>query len=251
MRDKEMTEPAFETVLFNPASRWLITCDHASNTIPDNVNSGTLGLTNTEMERHIAYDIGAAGVTRHLAKYLNANAILSGFSRLVIDPNRGTDDPTLIMQLYDGTIVPGNRGLRPKDIKFRRQAFYDQYHTRYADLASARDDTVILAVHSFTPRLNGKTPRPWHIGVLYADDDRIAAPLLRRLRTQSDLLVGENEPYAGHLPGDALDRHALRHGRPNVLLEFRQDLITTEPEQHAWARRLAPILTAALNDSGL
>jgi predicted N-formylglutamate amidohydrolase len=241
-----MQTEAFEIIGAERTSPWLVTCDHASNRVPDEIGSGSLGLPEAEMLRHIAYDIGAAGVARHLADLLEASAILSRFSRLVIDPNRGEDDPTLIMKLYDGTIVPGNRHIDAAECLRRLETYHRPYHAAYADLAARRTDTIVVAVHSFTPRLNGRTPRPWHIGILHADwDQRLSRPLLDLLRAEPDLCVGENEPYAGHLPGDAIDRHALIPGRPNALIELRHDLIAAPPGQRAWAERLAPMLEEA------
>ncbi len=246
-----MTYRPYHIIGENRPSRWLVTCDHATNTVPPFVNDGSLGLPPSDMNRHIAYDVGAAGVTRALAEMLDAPAILTNFSRLVIDPNRGEDDPTLLMKLYDGTIIPGNRHAGQKDLDQRLDACYRPYHAALSDLVNRRKDTVLLAVHSFTPRLNGYAPRPWHIGILHADDTRFATPLITRLRQEPDLCVGENEPYGGHLPGDSIDRHALQQGRPNVLIELRNDLIGTEGQQRAWAKRLAPILEQVLTDSGL
>ena len=230
--------------------RWLITCDHASNRVPAEVG-GTLGLSDGEMGRHIAYDIGAAGVTRRLAELLDAPAILSRFSRLVIDPNRSEDDPTLVMKLYDGTIVPGNRHADAAEIERRLNLFYRPYHEALARLAGRRPDTVLVSIHSFTPRLIGRHPRPWHVGLLYATDDRLARPLLARLNAEPDLCVGDNEPYSGQLAGDAMDRHGVQAGRPHILIELRHDLIATGDGQRAWAERLAPILDAALADAQL
>jgi predicted N-formylglutamate amidohydrolase len=105
---------------------------------------------------------------------------------------------------------------------------------------------VIVAIHSFTPQLRGRAPRPWHVGVLSAGDRRLAHPLLARLGGEPDLCVGDNQPYSGHLPGDALDRHAVQPGRPHVLVEIRNDLIETPDQQRAWGQRLAPMLDAAL-----
>ena len=241
-----MQTEAFEIIGADRESPWLVTCDHASNHVPREIGGGSLGLPDTEMGRHIAYDIGAAGVARHLADLLGAPVILSRFSRLVIDPNRGEDDPTLIMRLYDGTIVPGNRQLNAAERERRLAAYYRPYHAAYADLAGRRADTIIVAVHSFTPRLNGRAPRPWHVGILRADwDQRLSRPLLDLLRAEPDLCVGENQPYAGHLPGDAIDRHALIPGRPNALIELRHDLIADGAGQRAWALRLAPLLEEA------
>ena len=225
--------------------RWLVTCDHARNTVPPDVNQGQLGLPQEDMERHIAYDIGAYGLSLHLGRLLNAPVIASNFSRLVIDPNRGEDDPTLLMKLYDGTIIPSNRHADGTERERRLDAYYRPYHQALAQLA-ARPKTAILSVHSFTPQLRGRLPRPWHVGILSARDRRLADPLIRQLSAESDIVVGDNEPYLGDLPGDAIDRHATLPGRPSVLIELRNDLIAGEEAQSGWAERLAPALQRAL-----
>lgn len=241
-----MTELPFTILGADRPSRWLVSCDHATNRVPACVGGGSLGIAAADMARHIAYDVGAAGLTRRLAEGLDAPAILSDFSRLVIDPNRGEDDPTLIMALYDGTVIAANRRVDTAEADRRLNAFYRPYHAAYADLAARRADRVICAVHSFTPRLNGRAPRPWQIGVLYSHrDTRLALPLIDRLRAEG-IATGDNEPYSGHLDGDAIDRHALTPGRPNVLIEVRNDLIAAEEGQIAWAGRLAPILEKTL-----
>lgn len=245
------TEP-FLILGFGRPARWLVTCDHATNRVPDCIGGGSLGITPADMERHIAYDIGAAGVARRLAERLDAPAILSDFSRLVIDPNRGEDDPTLVMKLYDSTLIPANRHVDQAEVERRLKTFHRPYHDALERLAARRTDTVICAIHSFTPRLVGRAERPWQVGVLYSHrDPRLALSLLARLRAEGDLCVGENQPYGGHLEGDSIDRHALTPGRPNVLIEIRHDLIRTEDGQVAWADRLAPLLEAALADSNL
>jgi predicted N-formylglutamate amidohydrolase len=229
--------------------RWLITCDHASNRVPDWVAGGDLGIAAADMARHIAWDVGAAGLTRALAKQLDSPAILSDFSRLVIDPNRGEDDPTLVMRLYDGTIIPANRHIDAAGIEERLERLYRPYHAAYAKAAARQPDSVIVAIHSFTPALKGRPPRPWHVGVLHSHlDSRLSQALIARLMAEPDLCIGDNEPYSGHLPGDAIDRHALAKGRQNTLIELRNDLIATPEAQAAWAERLAPILTATLAD---
>lgn len=229
--------------------RWLVTCDHASNAVPDWVGGGTLGLSADDMGRHIAYDPGAAGLALALARLLDSPAILSGFSRLVIDPNRGEDDPTLVMRLYDGTIIPANRHACAATVAERIGRLYRPYHDAYARLAARRSDTVICAIHSFTPCLRGRAPRPWHVGVLYShQDERLSRPLIAALRDEPDLCVGDNEPYSGHLSGDAIDRHALQTGRMNTLIEVRNDLIATPEGQEHWAARLAPILSRVLKE---
>ncbi|WP_343116565.1 N-formylglutamate amidohydrolase [Ostreiculturibacter nitratireducens] len=247
-----MTQDAFEIIGEDRASRWLVTCDHASNRVPEEIGGGSLGISASDMARHIAYDVGARGLTLALAERLDAPAVLSTFSRLVIDPNRGEDDPTLLMKLYDGTIIPENRKAGAAELERRKAAYYLPYHDAYESLAARRSDTVICAVHSFTPRLVGRAERPWQIGILYSHrDERLAKPLIERLRQEPDLNVGDNEPYSGHLDGDAIDRHALAHGRTNVLIELRHDLIALEEGQIAWADRLAPILEEVLAETGL
>ena len=245
----EMTAP-FDIEGETRGSRWLITCDHASNRVPGCVNGGDLGLPEEDMNRHIAYDVGAAGLSRALAREMDAPVILSDFSRLVVDPNRGEHDPTVLMMLYDGSIIPANRSADAAELERRLNAFHRPYHDALAGLAGRRDDTVICAVHSFTPQFKGREMRPWHVGVLYAVDDRLAAPLLKRLRAEADIYVGDNEPYSGHLPGDSMDRHGVEPGRPHVLIELRNDLIATPEQQEHWGQRLAPILDGALADAG-
>lgn len=229
---------------------WLVTCDHASNRVPPHVAGGDLGLPPDEMARHIAWDVGAGGVALALAAALDAPAVLGRFSRLVIDPNRGEDDPTLLMRLYDGTIVPVNRFADAAERERRLETLHRPYHAALERMAE-RPGTALVAVHSFTPRFRDRPPRPWHVAVLSAGDRRLADPLLARLRAEPGLVVGDNEPYSGHLPGDSVDRHALAHGRPNALIEIRNDLIGTEAEQAAWGARLAPMLVAARADAGL
>ncbi len=230
-------------------SPWLVTCDHATNHVPGWVGGGDLGICKADMNRHIAYDVGAADLTVALAAALGCTAIMSNFSRLVIDPNRGEADPTLVMRLYDGTIIPANRHVSDADIAQRMERLYHPYHAALGRLAARRDDTVIIAVHSFTPCLKGRGPRPWHVGVLYSHvDAQLSDALLARLQNDRDLCVGDNEPYAGHLPGDAIDRHALAMGRLNTLIEVRNDLISDCAACTAWAARLATHLKGALLD---
>lgn len=247
-----MTHIPYEISGAQRQSRWIVTCDHATNIVPDWINEGDLGLPPEDMDRHIAYDIGAEGLALALGAALEAPVIASRFSRLVIDPNRGIQDPTLVMRLYDGTIIPANRHVDANDISQRIDRLYAPYHSALGDLAAAQSNRVIVSVHSFTKQLRGRGTRPWHIGVLHAPaDSRLALPFIDRLKQEGDLCVGNNEPYLGHLPGDAIDRHALQTGRPNVLIEVRNDLIETTADQNAWAARLAPMLIATLASTGL
>jgi len=245
--EESMTE-AFHIHGETRPGRWLVTVDHATNRVPLWVGGGDLGIDAADMERHIAYDLGALGLAQHLAEALDAPLIWSDFSRLVIDPNRGEDDPTLVMQLYDGTIIPANRHISGAGIEERLTRLHRPYHDALARLAARRPDTALCAIHSFTPCLRGRAPRPWQVGVLHSHrDSRLALPLIAALRGLG-LCVGDNEPYSGHLEGDSIDRHALAPGRPNVLIEVRNDLIAHESAQRDWAKRLAPILATVLQD---
>jgi predicted N-formylglutamate amidohydrolase len=238
--------PPYETIDGDDAAGILLLCDHATNIVPPDVAGGDLGLPSAEMERHIAYDLGARGVTIGLARLLGAPALMTRFSRLVIDPNRGEDDPTLIMQLYDGTIVPANRHLAEAEVHRRLETYHRPYH---AAIARRIDATLaegirpaLIAIHSFTPKFIGRAPRPWHVGVLWHHDGRLALPLLARLGAEGDLCVGDNQPYSGQLEGDTLSRHGTARGLPHVLIELRHDLIATAADQRLWAERLAPML---------
>ena len=223
---------------------WLITCDHARNLVPKAIGSKSLGLPEKEMQRHIAYDIGAEGLSLALGTLLKSPVLCSNFSRLVIDPNRGEDDPTLIMKIYDGTVIPANRDADAAETITRLNAYHRPYHKAYAKLATQVQ--AIIAIHSFTSKLKGRPSRPWEIGILFAEDRRLSDPTIARLQSRGDLTVGINEPYDGHLRGDSVDQHALRDGRLNILIEVRNDLIKNQKGQESWARLLAPILQQAL-----
>lgn len=215
----------------------VLLCDHASNAIP--VVLGELGLDEAARARHIAWDIGAAEVAGHLVEMLDAPAVLSGFSRLVVDCNRAIDDPTAMRQISDGTIILGNRGLDATARALRAEACYWPYHraaTEVIDEVAARAvSPAIISVHSCTPVMKN-LERPWHIGVLSNYDRRMADILIAELRRDSTLCIGDNEPYSGLDPhGYTIENHALPQGRPNVLLEIRQDLIDTQHGARHWA----------------
>jgi predicted N-formylglutamate amidohydrolase len=239
--------PPFVTVPGDPSCGLVLVCDHAANALP--AEYGDLGLPAGEFRRHIAYDPGAAAVTRALAATLHAPAVLSTFSRLLIDANRGEDDPTLIMRLSDGAIVPGNAGVDAAERARRIARFHAPYHAAIEAAIEAALATgvvpVVFSVHSFTPVWRG-VPRPWHCGVLWDQDPRLAVPLIEALRADGSLIVGDNEPYAGALAGDCMYRHATLRGLAHALIEVRQDLIADEAGVAAWAARLAALL-AVLN----
>lgn len=247
-------ESAFERIDGPRDAGVLVICDHAANALP--ASYGDLGLGPTNLQRHIAYDIGAAWLSRRLAAALGAPALLSTFSRLLIDPNRGADDPTLVMRISDGAIIPGNAQIDAPEIERRRRLWWAPYRDavtqEIALMANAGRAPAILSIHSFTPIWRGAL-RPWKIGLLWDEDARLAAPLLRGLEAEPDLdasEIGDNEPYDGALEGDMLDAAATSRGLANVLIELRQDLISEQSAAEAWAdrlaRRLRPILAAGL-----
>ncbi|GLQ82533.1 N-formylglutamate amidohydrolase [Mesorhizobium huakuii] len=224
----------------------VLLADHARRDLPDDY--GSLGLPAAEFDRHIAYDIGVEAVTRELAGLLDVPAVIANFSRLLIDPNRGEDDPTLIRQLYDGTVVPGNYPIAPEERERRLDRFYRPYHdavgAMIASVAQASGRApFIFSVHSFTPVMQGRQ-RPWHVGILWDLDDRVARPLIDMLAQDENLIVGDNEPYDGALRGDTMFRHAIVNGYAHALIEIRQDLISDQKGALAWAERLAPIVDA-------
>jgi predicted N-formylglutamate amidohydrolase len=224
----------------------LLVADHAKRSLPEEY--GDLGLPAEEFQRHIAFDIGVETVTRRLAALTGAAAVLANFSRLLIDPNRGEDDPTLIRQLYDGTIVPANYPLAADERELRLEKFYRPYHDAVAAMtasvaASSGGAPFIFSVHSFTPVMQGQV-RPWHVGVLWDLDDRAPRTLIDMLKADATLTVGDNEPYDGALRGDTMYKHAIVNGFAHALIEIRQDLIAGDAGAEAWAERLAPIVDA-------
>lgn len=247
-----MNEPAFHLIrpASGPATGLILLCDHAANALP--AAFGTLGLAPALMATHIAYDIGAAEVTADLAARFGAPAVLGRWSRLLVDLNRGDDDPTLVMKLSDGAIIPGNRRAGPAEIARRIRDFHAPYHAAItAEIARSRSAgivPVLVSLHSFTPAWKGRV-RPWQIGILWDRDGRLARPLMARLG-EAGFIVGDNEPYSGALENDTLNRHGTKAGLPHVLIEIRQDLIVTPEAARDMAGRLEPILREALVDMG-
>jgi len=245
-------ETAFRIHPGSLARGLVLVCDHACNALPPGY--GTLGLPPSELERHIAYDIGALGVASAMSERLGTPLIRTKFSRLLIDPNRAEDDPTLIMQLSDGAIVPGNRNLDSVEREHRLESFYRPYHRALEEMIeqAARKGIVpmLLSIHSFTDRWK-TTDRPWHVTVLWDSDPRLPHPLMRELSAEPDLVVGENVPYTGSLDGDCMNRHGTRNGLAHALIEIRQDLISSMEGQKAWAKRLSAIMEKLLGDDRL
>ncbi|MEM7619506.1 MAG: N-formylglutamate amidohydrolase [Pseudomonadota bacterium] len=235
--------PPFERLYGNETSDFIIVCDHASNAIPECYHN--LGIDAEQMKRHIAYDIGVAEVTRHLNDILNVPAILSCFSRLLIDPNRGCDDPTLIMKISDGALISGNIFIDDAERAYRIKTFYEPYHEA---IDAAIEETLavgktpaLVSIHSFTRTWKGQD-RPWHITFLWDQDTRLAKPMFDAFAQQDNTIVGENVPYKGSLHGDCMHRHGTLRGLPHALIEIRQDLIATPEGQREWAERIAGVL---------
>ncbi len=226
----------------------ILVCDHASARIPGTL--GTLGLDEGELARHIAIDIGAAGLTQRLAPAFDAAGVMAAYSRLVIDCNRHPEDHTSIREISEGVIVPGNRRLSEADRQTRIREIFDPYHAavaaRVAAVEARGDVPLLVAIHSFTPRFRD-VARPWHIGILSGRDRRIADRLIADLSADETLVVGDNEPYSGlHFAGYTMDTHATKRGLPSVMIEVRQDMVADDAGVARWAgileRALAPIL---------
>ncbi len=226
----------------------LLVCDHASNAVPEALSG--LGLTAAQMDDHIAWDIGAAALTRAIAAHLNATAVLAGYSRLLIDCNRAPDALDLVPAISDGIAVPANSGLTLAERTSRLDHYHAPYHRRIEDLLSdagrAMPVSAIVSIHSFTPHMNGHS-RPWQLGILFDEDDRLAQQIYAQCRSQDGFVVGLNQPYA---PSDGvyytLTRHAASRNLAAVMLEVRNDLLRSPAAIENQAERLAGWLTQAL-----
>lgn len=229
-------------------SAFLIVADHAGNAIPRPL--GTLGLAPADRVRHIAWDVGIAGVCHVLSDLLDATLIQQNYSRLVIDCNRPLGSAQSIPRTSDGTSVPGNLALGAAERDAREAQIFAPYHARIAselDRRQARGvPPILIAMHSFTPVFAGYA-RPWHVGLLHQRDSRLARALLPLLRAEDALVVGDNQPYDVSDETDwTIPQHGERHGLLHVGIEIRQDLIARPEDQHRWAERLASVLTRAV-----
>jgi predicted N-formylglutamate amidohydrolase len=238
--------PPFEVGGRDGASPFVVICDHAGRRLPRALD---LGVSEAALGTHIAWDIGAGGVARRLATVLDAFVVLQRYSRLVIDCNRPLDAIDSITTRSERTPVPGNQNLDPDATKSRAQEIFHPYHDQIGDELARRKASrrtgLLVAVHSFTPVFLD-VARPWHVGILYNRDARLAEPLLGLLRDEGDLLVGRNQPYAvSDLSDFSVVHHGERRGIPHVEIEIRQDLIADPEGQQAWAERLARLLPAA------
>jgi predicted N-formylglutamate amidohydrolase len=238
--------PPFDLVAGGADQRLVLFCDHARNALPPAY--GNLGLSVDSLQRHIAWDPGAEAVTRRLCALTGAPAALALYSRLLIDPNRGEDDPTLVMRLSDGAAIPGNARIDAAEISRRIETYWRPYRRACAGLVDgvvARNLTpALLAIHSFTPSMRGRS-RPWQVGVLWDKDPRLAAPLIKAFAAEN-ITVGDNEPYDGALVGDTMYELSTQRGLPGALIEIRQDLLQTPAQCDQWAALLAKILPPIL-----
>lgn len=230
---------------FNAGGRspFLLTCDHYGRLIPRIL--GDLGLPENELVRHIAWDIGIAGVAEALSQYLDAHLIVQRYSRLVIDCNRPPDVASSIPRISEATTISGNEGISREAALTRRAQIFDPYHRRIGEIIEQRGSaglpTVLVSLHSFTPVYAG-IARPWHIGTLYHRDTHLPPLLLKQLRAEGDLVVGDNEPYAVSDETDyTIPVHGEARGLMNTGIEIRQDLISDVAGEKAWADRLARI----------
>jgi predicted N-formylglutamate amidohydrolase len=243
-------EPA-ATHVVNPAGAapFLLVADHAGNRVPTNLAG--LGLPAAERDRHIGWDIGIGAVADRLARELDAVLIRQTYSRLVIDCNRPPAAETSIPAVSDGTEIPGNRVIGRQERAARQATIFDPYHARIARELDARaatgEATVLVALHSFTPRFDG-FERPWHAAVLYRHDPRLGHALRDLMRREPGLCIGDNEPYSVSEDTDyTIPIHGERRGLLHVAIELRQDLIAEPAGQAAWAARLARLLPLACN----
>ncbi|MGF1640989.1 MAG: N-formylglutamate amidohydrolase [Rhodospirillales bacterium] len=235
--------PLYEVFNADATAPILLVCDHASRAIP--AAMGDLGLEDEVLSRHIAYDIGAAALTRLLAERIGAPAVLAGYSRLLIDCNRQPGDPQSIPEESDGIVIPGNTGLGPAEQEARAKCFHWPYHhaidEAFARLRRAGREPLLLSVHTFTPTLGGQD-RFWDVGILWNRDPRFAVPLIELLRRHEGLTVGDNEPYSGKEIAYTINLHAGAAGLANAAVEVRQDHCETQAELIWWADILGDAL---------
>jgi predicted N-formylglutamate amidohydrolase len=245
--------PPFSVINPDIISDTLLVCDHGGVEIPAAL--GGLGLNAAILARHISHDIGAADVTRLLSKRLGVPGILFNYSRLVVDPNRRPDDPTVIREISDGIVIPGNRSLDAIDREERYDALHKPYQNAIAstlERVEERGNTpAVISIHSFTPVMKGYE-RPWHVGVLTNVDRRMGDALIAALSVSKDICIGDNLPYSGMSPyGYTIETQAVPKGFPNVLIELRQDLIDTHHGAVEWANRIGEALEHVLRDRSL
>lgn len=245
--------PAFQSIEGSGDNPIVLVCDHASNRIPAAL--GDLGLEPEHLVDHIAWDIGAGAVARHLRKRFDASAVLACYSRLVVDLNRAPTDPSLVPAISDSVLIPANLSVSPTARAERIETLFDPYHAEVDRLIDGFCQQghvpAFLGIHSFTSHFH-RLKRPWHVGILWDEDPRLAVPMLQYLRGLPDMCVGDNEPYSGRHPADfSIDHHAEPRGLAHVGIEIRQDLIGDEAGQQRWADLIGDALEFALQNEGV
>jgi predicted N-formylglutamate amidohydrolase len=245
-------DPPFEVFNADGSAALLLVCDHATAIIPDAYQG--LGLNSETLDQHVAWDIGAADVARQVATALDATAVLSRFSRLLIDPNRAIDSPDLVVSQSDGVLIPGNQGLTAEGVQDRIAEFYGPYHDAIGAemnrLQKRECVPAVIAIHSFTPVMHD-VERPWHIGLLWNQDPRLRDALIAGFEDQSAVVIGDNEPYTGRTHNYTVDTYGSDTGLPHISIEFRQDLVATESGVDHWASLLTEKLSPILADRAL
>ena len=245
--------PPFMTYNDHGKARVLLVADHASPFFPAHMNQ--LGLADWVLEHHVACDIGSDMLTRFLADKLDARAVLAGFSRLIVDPNRKLADPSAFTEVSDGIAIPGNIDLDEEQKALRVQSFFEPYHNAIeASLESFKAQDIVpamISVHTCTPVFD-RVVRPWHIGIMWDKDPRIPQALIAHFEGNEEICIGDNEPYSGRHPNDfTIDYHAEPAGLPHVGIEVRQDLVADAAGARSWAGILASALQGILDDENL
>ncbi len=240
--------PPFEIVNPEGRARAVLFCDHASWAVPAALDC--LGLDESQLRLHVGWDIGAGDVTRRVAVLMDAPAVLAGYSRLVIDCNRPLDSPASVPRVSDKVAVPGNQDVDEGAARARADACFRPYHNTVGDtiarVTAHAGPPAVISMHSFTPMLDG-FERPWHVGILWDRDPRLAVPLIERLAADPAICVGDNEPYSGRVPIPySIPNHAVAQGLPHVTIEIRQDLIDTRHGAETWASVMAVALMKVL-----
>ncbi|MBV1901746.1 MAG: N-formylglutamate amidohydrolase, partial [Kordiimonadaceae bacterium] len=234
-----------DPIILNKKARGgvVVLCEHASNRVPEGYAS--LGLSDEELEMHIAWDIGAEQVTRKICEMMEVGGVLSQVSRLVVDGNREPDHRTLVPSESDKIIIPANQDLPPSAIAARKKAFYDPFHSACDELIEAHLDAgvvpLVVGLHSFTPVMDGET-RPWEIGFLWHKDPRLAQAMIGMIERETELKVGDNQPYSGKDLYYTMERHGAQRGLPQTTIEIRQDLLQDDKIILEWAALLADVL---------
>lgn len=229
----------------NSSSPVFLIADHASRDIPAKYDD--LGIDDPSLlRRHVAWDIGIEDVTKRMADKMDCAAAFSKFSRLLIDANRYPDDPSSIPYISDGVTVPDNQAVSDADRADRIKTYFDPYHTKITEILAAKlaihAAPLVISMHSFTPIMSD-FERPWHVGVLWDKDGRIALPMLDALQKNPTLVVGDNEPYSAREPlGYTMNEHGTLRGIPHVVVEIRQDLIDTHHGAEKWASLMVDVL---------